>query len=76
MACHAGGRGFEPRRSRHDFNDLAFRVRFCDTFGPAPVTLFVGFSFAPGLLSGPINGSYTFYVNWIVVVSHNLVRAS
>jgi hypothetical protein len=33
MACDAGGRGFEPRRSRHDFNDLAFRVRFCDTFG-------------------------------------------
>jgi hypothetical protein len=27
-ACHAGGRGFEPRRSRHDFNDLAFRIRY------------------------------------------------
>jgi hypothetical protein len=55
--------GSSPVAPAKDFNDLAFRVRFCDTFGPAPVTLFVGFSLAPGLLSGPINGSYTFYVN-------------
>jgi hypothetical protein len=33
-ACHAGGRGFEPRRSHHDFRDLyggIIRLRFLRT---------------------------------------------
>jgi hypothetical protein len=51
-ACHAGGRGFESRRSRDDFKDLAFRIRFCGTPRPALVILFVGFSFTPSPLSG------------------------
>src|SRR5207244_8141496 len=33
-ACHAGGRGFEPRLSRHYFKDLA-SVRFCGSISKA-----------------------------------------
>jgi hypothetical protein len=41
LTCHAGGRGFEPRRSRHEFKHLAFRVRFPWTSLAGILRLFV-----------------------------------
>ena len=43
LACHAGGRGFEPRRTRHGINDLAFRMRYGYTGNWGAGTLFIRF---------------------------------
>ncbi|MGO9948446.1 MAG: hypothetical protein ACLPWG_16530 [Steroidobacteraceae bacterium] len=46
-ACHAGGRGFEPRLSRHHINGLVGLIRPVQPFRAAPFKPLAGFrSFA------------------------------